>query len=76
MPMGNVFLDLKGLLCPLPALMAEKRARRLQPGERLVIEATDPMAEVDIGVLASDLALAMTLCREGGVLRITLEKTT
>ena len=41
-------LDAIGLLCPLPVLRARKLLRSMRPGERLLVEATDPMAAIDI----------------------------
>lgn len=41
-------LDLRGLKCPLPALRTRKALSRLQPGAALVVECTDPLAEIDI----------------------------
>jgi len=41
-------LDLTGLKCPLPALLARKAIMRLQPGDRLEVHCTDPMAAIDI----------------------------
>ena len=41
-------LDLAGLLCPLPVLAVQKRLRAMAPGKRLYVEATDPMAAIDI----------------------------
>ncbi|HEY0265399.1 MAG TPA: sulfurtransferase TusA family protein [Rhizomicrobium sp.] len=41
-------LDLRGLKCPLPALMARKALARLPRGTRLCVLADDPMAVVDI----------------------------
>ena len=41
-------LDARGLACPLPVLKARKRLRGLVPGHRLLVEATDPMAAIDI----------------------------
>ncbi len=41
-------LDLRGLKCPLPALRTRKALSRLQPGATLVVECTDPPAEIDI----------------------------
>ena len=41
-------LDLRGLKCPLPALMAKKALAKLAPGTALVVLADDPMAVVDI----------------------------
>ena len=41
-------IDLRGLKCPLPALRTRKALSRLGPGETLVVECTDPLAEIDI----------------------------
>ena len=41
-------IDLRGLKCPLPALRTRKALSRLQPGATLVVECTDPLAEIDI----------------------------
>ncbi len=41
-------LDLRGLKCPLPALLAKKALAKLTPGTALTVLADDPMAVVDI----------------------------
>lgn len=41
-------LDLRGLKCPLPALLAKKALGRLAPRACLTVFADDPMAVVDI----------------------------
>jgi tRNA 2-thiouridine synthesizing protein A len=41
-------LDLRGLKCPLPALKTRAALARLAPRALLVVEATDPMAAIDI----------------------------
>ncbi len=41
-------LDLRGLKCPLPALLTKKALTRLAPGGRLTVVADDPMSVVDI----------------------------
>ena len=41
-------LDLRGLKCPLPALLAKKALARLAPGSVLTVVADDPMSVVDI----------------------------
>lgn len=41
-------LDLRGLKCPLPAMMTKKRLARLNPGAGLIVLADDPLAAVDI----------------------------
>jgi tRNA 2-thiouridine synthesizing protein A len=41
-------LDLRGLKCPMPALLAKKALARLAPGAALTVLADDPMSVVDI----------------------------
>jgi tRNA 2-thiouridine synthesizing protein A len=41
-------LDLRGLKCPLPAMMTRKALARLKPGTVLIVLADDPLASVDI----------------------------
>jgi TusA-related sulfurtransferase len=41
-------LDLKGLKCPLPALRTRKALASLEPGRRIAVAVTDPMAAIDI----------------------------
>ena len=44
----NETLDLRGLKCPLPALLAKKALTRLASGSALIVIADDPMSVVDI----------------------------
>lgn len=46
--MTDTVLNLRGLKCPLPALKTRKELRRLEAGERLVVECTDPLSAIDI----------------------------
>jgi tRNA 2-thiouridine synthesizing protein A len=41
-------LDLRGLKCPLPAMLARKAMAKLPPGTSLIVLADDPLATVDI----------------------------
>jgi tRNA 2-thiouridine synthesizing protein A len=41
-------LDLRGLKCPLPAMLTKKALARLSPGAALIVLADDPLAAVDI----------------------------
>jgi len=41
-------LDLRGLKCPMPALLAKKALAALAPGAALIVLADDPMSVVDI----------------------------
>ncbi len=45
---GVTTIDLRGLKCPLPALLTRKALLRLQGGTALVVECTDPLAVIDI----------------------------
>ena len=43
----NQYLDAKGLNCPLPVLKTKLILNRMQPGEILFVEATDPHSVID-----------------------------
>jgi tRNA 2-thiouridine synthesizing protein A len=43
-----VRLDLRGLKCPLPALRTRKALKQAVPGQRFVVECTDPLSAIDI----------------------------
>ena len=47
-PAAQEFLDLSGLLCPLPVLRLRRRLRHVAPGTRVVLLVTDPAAPLDI----------------------------
>ena len=40
--------DLRGLKCPMPVLKTRKRMLGLEPGERLWVHTSDPLAVIDI----------------------------
>ncbi len=46
--MSDTTLNLRGLRCPLPALKTRKALRSVTPGDRLVVECTDPLSSIDI----------------------------
>ncbi len=41
------YLDAKGLNCPLPILKTKVLLNKMQPGQILFVEATDPHSKVD-----------------------------
>lgn len=47
-PMPTKTLDLRGLKCPLPVLRTRKALREASPGDVVVVECTDPLAQIDI----------------------------
>lgn len=46
--------DLKGLTCPLPVLRTRKRLAGLAPGDKLMIETSDPLAVIDIPAFCAE----------------------
>lgn len=57
--MPETRLDLRGLKCPLPALKTRKALRGLAPDDVLVVECTDPLAEIDIPHLVQETGDAL-----------------
>jgi len=47
MPDNEEYLDVKGLLCPLPVLKARKRLSGLPAEAILKVDATDPASMID-----------------------------
>ncbi|WP_134496266.1 sulfurtransferase TusA family protein [Microvirga pakistanensis] len=48
-------LDLSGLKCPLPVLRTRKALLTLNPGDRLRVICTDPLAGIDVPNLVREL---------------------
>lgn len=46
--MTEKLMNLRGLKCPLPALRVRKMLTGLKPGDLIVAECTDPLAQIDI----------------------------
>ena len=44
-----IFVDAKGLKCPMPVIKLQQQARVTRPGSLILIACTDPGAEKDIG---------------------------
>lgn len=69
-------LDLRGLNCPLPVLRTAKAMTGLAPGTRVVVEATDPMAAIDIPHFCRQKGHRLLSVERGEpVLRFTIEKS-
>jgi tRNA 2-thiouridine synthesizing protein A len=47
-PARETVLDLRGLRCPQPVLLAKKALRNIPAGGVLVLECTDPLSVIDI----------------------------
>jgi tRNA 2-thiouridine synthesizing protein A len=54
LPSAVRLLDLSGLACPLPVLKARKALLGMEPGARLEVVATDPLAAIDLPHFCSE----------------------
>jgi tRNA 2-thiouridine synthesizing protein A len=68
-------IDLRGLKCPLPALRTRKALSRLAPGATLIVECTDPLAEIDIPNLVRETGDTLeATARQADVLVFAIRK--
>jgi tRNA 2-thiouridine synthesizing protein A len=65
-------VDARGLSCPLPLVKARAALAGLDPGDTLVVLATDPEAPIDLAALAADHGLRLTTGREADHWRLVL----
>ena len=67
--------DLRGLKCPMPALIARRRLSRSAPGAVIVVMTDDPMAPIDVPHMCADAGFeVVAIAREGDVASMTLRK--
>lgn len=59
-------LDLRGLKCPLPALLTGRALRRLVPGAAVVVLCTDPLAGLDIPNLVRETGDVLVAAERDG----------
>jgi tRNA 2-thiouridine synthesizing protein A len=76
MPGVSHQLDLTGLLCPLPILLAAREMRKLRPGDLLEILGDDPGIREDMPVWCERAGhrLVEMVEEEGGRIRSLVEK--
>jgi tRNA 2-thiouridine synthesizing protein A len=68
-------LDLRGLKCPLPALLAKRALMRAVPGALLEVIADDPLAAVDIPhMCAQESFEVVARHRDAQLVRLTLKR--
>jgi tRNA 2-thiouridine synthesizing protein A len=69
------FMALRGLKCPLPALMARRALEARQPGALVLVLVDDPMAPIDIPHMCRQEGHAVIDdIRDGETARITLRR--
>jgi tRNA 2-thiouridine synthesizing protein A len=68
-------LDLRGLKCPLPALLARRALLRAAPGTVLEVVADDPLAAIDIPHMCAQEGFAvLSVRKDGGIASLTLQR--
>lgn len=74
--MAETTINLRGLKCPLPALRARKALSKIPAGDVLVVECTDPLAELDIPNLVRETGDALEgQDKDGDVLVFRIRKS-
>lgn len=73
--MSDPELDVKGMTCPLPVLRANRELRKMKPGARLRVLATDPASVADFRAFCKETGHALVAFSEdGGVYRFTIRR--
>jgi tRNA 2-thiouridine synthesizing protein A len=73
--MSESVLDVKGMICPLPVLRANRALRGLAAGERLRVIATDRAAVADFQAFCRETGHALLAwSEEGGVFSFVIRK--
>ena len=68
-------VDLRGLKCPMPALIARRRLRRSVPGALIVVVTDDPMAPIDVPhMCATEGFEVVAIERDGDTAHMTLRR--
>jgi tRNA 2-thiouridine synthesizing protein A len=68
-------LDLRGLKCPLPALMARKRLKAAAAGDEIRVLTDDPMAPIDVPHMCRQEGYEVVeVAREGEMARMILKR--
>jgi tRNA 2-thiouridine synthesizing protein A len=68
-------IDLRGLKCPLPALMARRKLRSVASGTTIKIVTDDPMASIDVPHMCrQENYEVISMTRDGDVARMVLKR--
>ena len=67
-------LDVKGLKCPMPMLRTKKALAKMQPGEKLLVQATDPHLR-DLSQFADQTGnKLLSSSDEDGIINIVMQR--
>ena len=67
-------LDVRGLNCPIPLIRARAALATMEPGDTLIVLATDPEAPIDLAALAADEGHGLETQHEPHHWRLALTK--
>lgn len=68
-------LDLRGLKCPMPSLLARRALERAEPGGTVEVITDDPMAPIDVPHMCRQEGFdCIAVTREGGEDRMVLRR--
>jgi tRNA 2-thiouridine synthesizing protein A len=68
-------LDLRGLKCPLPALMARRALLRAEPGTSIAVISDDPLAPIDVPHMCAREGFdVISVTRDGTTARMVLRR--
>jgi tRNA 2-thiouridine synthesizing protein A len=74
-PAAEAHLDARGLLCPVPVLLAAREIAKLPAGGRLVVEGDDPGILEDLPAWCAETGHRLvTIGAQGGLVRGVVEK--
>lgn len=68
-------VDARGLLCPMPLVMAKVAMEQVAPGDAIVLLATDPEASIDLAAWAVDEGHALDERTAAGWTELVLRRS-
>ena len=72
---ADLTIDAKGQKCPMPVLLASRGIKKIEPGQVMLIEATDGGAKSDIPSWAKDTGNELLeTTNEDGIFRFVIRK--
>lgn len=74
-PSADRTLDCKGMLCPMPIVKLSKAMKEAEPGQVVLLEATDPGSVPDVQAYAKNTGNALLAHdQQGSVMRFWVQK--
>lgn len=72
----DLFLDSKNLLCPMPIIKLSQAIKKIEVGQTILTETTDPGSQYDIGAWARQTGQELVSTEQDGkVFRFLIKKS-